>query len=145
SLGDILLDMWPHKAPGHVKNLLGLAKIGYYNGLSFHRIVKGFVIQGGCPVGNGTGGPGYTIPQEFNDEPHLPGVLSMARTQDPNSAGSQFFLCLEKVPFLDRQYTAFGQTANEASLAVVKEIGAMKTGAQDRPVVNVSIDKLHLL
>ncbi len=145
SLGEILIDTWPDKAPGHVKNLLSLAKIGYYDGLSFHRIVKGFVIQGGCPVGNGTGGPGYTIDQEFNDSPHLPGVLSMARTQDPNSAGSQFFLCLEKVPFLDRQYTAFGKTANDESLNVVREIGSVKTGAQDRPVVNVTIDKATVI
>ncbi len=145
SMGEILLDLWPDVAPGHVKNLLGLAKIGYYDGLSFHRIVKGFVIQGGCPTGNGTGGPGYTINQEFNEKPHDPGVLSMARTQDPNSAGSQFFLCLEKVPFLDRQYTAFGKTANQESLNVVKEIGTVKTGAQDRPVINVSIDKATVI
>jgi len=145
SMGEILLDMWPDKAPGHVTNMLGLAKIGYYDGLTFHRIVKGFVIQGGCPVGSGVGGPGYTINQEFNEQPHEPGVLSMARTSDPNSAGSQFFLCLEKVPFLDRQYTVFGKTANAESLKVVQDIGAIKTGAQDRPVVAVTIDKATVL
>lgn len=145
SLGEILIDMWPDKAPGHVTNMLGLAKIGYYDGLTFHRIVKGFVIQGGCPLGTGTGGPGYTIDQEFNESLHDPGVLSMARAQDPNSAGSQFFLCLEKAPFLDRQYTAFGKTANDASLGIVREIGTVKTGSQDRPVVAITIDKATVI
>jgi cyclophilin family peptidyl-prolyl cis-trans isomerase len=100
------------------------------------------MIQGGCPQGTGTGGPGYTIPAEFNRTAHEPGVLSMARTSDPNSAGSQFFLCLEKVPHLDRQYTAFGRTADQARLDVVKAIGAVRTGAQDRPVEPVVIKKV---
>ena len=145
NLGDITIDMWPEVAPGHVKNLVGLAKIGYYDGLSFHRIVKGFVIQGGCPVGNGTGGPGYTIKAEFNPRPHEPGVMSMARTPDPDSAGSQFFLCLEKVPYLDNQYTVFGKAADESSLGVIKSIGALKTGAMDRPVDTVTIKKATVL
>jgi peptidyl-prolyl cis-trans isomerase B (cyclophilin B) len=145
SMGDILIDMWPDIAPGHVTNMLSLAKIGYYDGLTFHRVIKGFMIQGGCPMGSGVGGPGYTINQEFNERPHLPGVLSMARTSDPNSAGSQFFLCLEKVPYLDRQYTAFGQTANDASLEVVRAIGSCKTGSQDRPVVAVTIDRATIV
>lgn len=141
TLGKITLDMDADKAPGHVKNLLGLAKIGYYDGLVFHRVIKGFMIQGGCPQGSGTGGPGYTIKAEFNSTPHDPGVLSMARTNDPNSAGSQFFICLEKAPHLDRQYTAFGKTADAESLAVVRAIGVVKTGAQDRPVTPVTITK----
>lgn len=141
TLGKITLDMDADKAPGHVKNLLGLAKIGYYDGLVFHRVIKGFMIQGGCPQGTGTGGPGYTIKAEFNSTPHDPGVLSMARTNDPNSAGSQFFICLEKAPHLDRQYTAFGKTADAESLAVVRAIGVVKTGAQDRPVTPVTITK----
>jgi cyclophilin family peptidyl-prolyl cis-trans isomerase len=141
SKGDITIDMWPEVAPGHVKNMIGLAKIGYYDGLSFHRIVKGFVIQGGCPTGNGTGGPGYTIKAEFNPRPHEPGVLSMARTPDPDSAGSQFFLCLEKVPYLDNQYTVFGKAADASSLAVIKDIGATKTGAMDRPESPITINK----
>lgn len=145
SMGEILVDMWPDLAPGHCTNMLGLAKIGYYDGLTFHRVVKGFVIQGGCPVGNGSGGPGYTIKAEFNEKPHEPGVLSMARTPDPDSAGSQFFLCLERVPFLDRQYTVFGKTANDESLKVVKAIGEIKTGSQDRPVVAVTIDKATVI
>src|SRR5689334_4378088 len=141
SAGKILLDMAADVAPGHVKNMLGLAKIGYYDGLVFHRIISGFMIQGGCPEGTGTGGPGYTIPAEFNATKHVPGVLSMARTNDPNSAGSQFFICLESVPHLDRQYTAFGKTADAPSLDVVKKIGAVETSSDDRPKTPVKINK----
>jgi peptidyl-prolyl cis-trans isomerase B (cyclophilin B) len=139
--GQITLDMLPDLAPGHVKNMLALARIGYYDGLTFHRIISGFMIQGGCPEGTGTGGPGYTIKAEFNPTPHVPGVLSMARTNDPNSAGSQFFICLEKVGQLDNQYTAFGRTADAESLAVVKKIGSVPTGAQDRPKDPVVINR----
>jgi peptidyl-prolyl cis-trans isomerase B (cyclophilin B) len=139
--GKITLNMFPDLAPGHVKNLLGLAKIGYYDNLTFHRVINGFMIQGGCPEGTGTGGPGYTIKAEFNATPHEPGTVSMARTSDPNSAGSQFFICLERVPHLDRQYTAFGKTADAESLAVVKKIGNLPTGSQDRPAKPVIITK----
>jgi cyclophilin family peptidyl-prolyl cis-trans isomerase len=142
SAGPIRLAFDAESAPGHVRNMVALAESGFYDGGCFHRIIKGFMIQGGCPQGTGTGGPGYTIPAEFNRTPHEPGVLSMARTSDPNSAGSQFFLCLEKVPHLDRQYTAFGRTADQASLDVVKAIGAVRTGAQDRPVEPVVIKKV---
>jgi peptidyl-prolyl cis-trans isomerase B (cyclophilin B) len=142
TLGKIKLDMLPDVAPGHCTNMLSLAKIGYYDGLIFHRIIKGFMIQGGCPEGTGTGGPGYTIKAEFNATRHDPGVLSMARTSDPNSAGSQFFICLEKVPHLDNQYTAFGKTADAASLEVVKKIGSVATGGQDRPKTPVKINKV---
>lgn len=141
SMGKILLDMWPDVAPGHCKNILGLAKIGFYDNLVFHRVVPGFVIQGGCPNGTGTGGPGYTIDAEFNARKHDPGVLSMARTSDPNSAGSQFFLCLEKVPYLDNQYTGFGKTADQSSLDVVKAIGRVRTASGDRPIEDVVIRK----
>jgi cyclophilin family peptidyl-prolyl cis-trans isomerase len=141
TLGKITLNLLPNVAPGHCLNMLGLAKIGYYDNVIFHRVIKGFMIQGGCPQGTGTGGPGYTIRAEFNATPHEPGVLSMARTNDPNSAGSQFFICLERVPHLDRQYTAFGKTADDASLAVVKAIGNVPTGAQDRPTKPVTIKK----
>ena len=139
SLGKITLNMHPDQAPGHCKNLLSLANIGYYNGLAFHRVISGFMIQGGCPEGTGSGGPGYTIKAEFNATPHEPGTLSMARTSDPNSAGSQFFLCLERVPHLDKQYTAFGKTADPASLEVVRKIGAVPTGSGDRPKTPVTI------
>jgi peptidyl-prolyl cis-trans isomerase B (cyclophilin B) len=141
SLGKITLDMLSDVAPGHAKNMLALAKIDYYDSLTFHRVISGFMIQGGCPEGTGTGGPGYTIKAEFNATKHTPGVLSMARTSDPDSAGSQFFICLEAVPHLDRQYTAFGKTADAESLAVVKKIGAVQTGGQDRPVKPVTINK----
>jgi peptidyl-prolyl cis-trans isomerase B (cyclophilin B) len=145
SMGKILLDMLSDVAPGHVANILGLAKIGYYDGLGFHRIIKGFMIQGGCPEGTGTGGPGYTIKAEFNKTKHVPGVLSMARTNDPNSAGSQFFICHGDATFLDNQYTAFGKTADDASLEVVKAIGNVPTGSQDRPQTPVKIKTAKVL
>lgn len=141
SAGTIRLDLDAKHAPGHVRNMVALAESGFYDGVGFHRIIKGFMIQGGCPEGTGTGGPGYKIAAEFNDTPHEPGVLSMARTSDPNSAGSQFFICLERVPHLDNQYTAFGRTADAESLAVVKAIGEVRTGAGDRPVQPVVIKK----
>ena len=141
SLGTIRLELFPEQAPGHSKNIISLAKAGFYNGVVFHRIIKGFMIQGGCPQGTGTGGPGYQIPAEFNNIPHEPGVLSMARTSDPNSAGSQFFICLERVPYLDGQYTVFGKAIDKDSLDVVKAIGAVRTGPQDRPVEPVTINK----
>jgi peptidyl-prolyl cis-trans isomerase B (cyclophilin B) len=141
TLGKITLQMLPQAAPGHCRNMLALAKIGYYDGLVFHRVIKGFMIQGGCPEGTGTGGPGYTIRAEFNATKHEPGVLSMARTNDPHSAGSQFFICLERTPHLDGQYTAFGKTADADSLAVVKSIGGVATGANDRPKTAVTITK----
>jgi len=111
SEGDIVVELWNDVAPGHAENFQKLVEKGFYNGLTFHRILPGFVIQGGCPKGDGTGGPGYTIKAEFNDRPHEPGVLSMARSSDPNSAGSQFFVCLtrENCRHLDNQYTAFGK------------------------------------
>lgn len=140
SLGKITLDLDPQAAPGHVKNLLGLAKIGFYDGGTFHRVIKGFMIQGGCPEGTGTGGPGYTIPAEFNSTPHDVGVVSMARTSDPNSAGSQFFICLGRHAHLDGQYTAFGKAADAESLAVVKQIGNVPVGSNDRPGTPVTIN-----
>ena len=137
--GPIRLTLDTGVAPGHVRNFVALAQSGFYDSGCFHRIIKGFMIQGGCPDGTGMGGPGYTIPAEFNATPHEPGVLSMARTNDPNSAGSQFFICLEKVPHLDNQYTAFGRTADEASLNVVKSIGNVATDARDCPREPVGI------
>jgi peptidyl-prolyl cis-trans isomerase B (cyclophilin B) len=141
SAGPIRLALDANVAPGHVRNMVALAESGFYDSGCFHRIIKGFMIQGGCPEGTGTGGPGYKIPAEFNRTPHEPGVLSMARTNDPNSAGSQFFICLERVPHLDNQYTVFGRTADAASLDVVKAIGTVRTGAGDRPVEPVTIKK----
>jgi cyclophilin family peptidyl-prolyl cis-trans isomerase len=145
SSGKILLDLHSDIAPGHVANILGLAKIGYYDGGTFHRIIKDFMIQGGCPEGTGTGGPGYTIKAEFNKTKHVPGVLSAARTNDPNSAGSQFFICTGTHSHLDGQYTAFGQAADAASLEVVKAIGKVQTGAGDRPVKPVTIKSAKVI
>lgn len=140
SLGSITLDLWADIAPGHCRNLIGLTKIGYYDGIVFHRVIAGFVAQVGCPQGTGTGGPGYTIEAEFNDRLHEAGVLSMARTSDPNSAGSQVFLCLDRVPHLDRQYTAFGKTADDQSLETLLTIGRLATDGQDRPLEEVKIE-----
>ena len=106
--GEIVIEFYPADAPKTVDNFVKLAKKGFYDGLTFHRREKGFVIQGGDPKGNGTGGPGYTIPAEFNKQKHVRGAVAMARTQDPNSAGSQFYICLAPANFLDGQYTVFG-------------------------------------
>jgi peptidyl-prolyl cis-trans isomerase B (cyclophilin B) len=140
--GPIRLTFFPEVAPGHVKNFLALARIGFYNGVTFHRVIKGFMIQGGCPEGTGTGGPGYKIPAEFNKTPHEAGTLSMARTNDPNSAGSQFFICLEPQPGLDRQYTVFGKVLDQESLDTVKQIGSVRTAPGDKPVEKVAIEKV---
>ena len=140
SLGRITLDLWPELAPGHCRNIIGLARIGYYDGIISHRVIAGFMAQVGCPLGTGTGGPGYTIDAEFNDQLHEAGVLSMARTSDPNSAGSQLFLCLDRAPHLDRQYTAFGKTADDSSLETLLTIGRLATDRQDRPTDEVRIE-----
>lgn len=107
--GDIYLELFPDSAPKHVESMLKLIKQGFYEGLTFHRVVPNFVVQGGCPLGNGTGDAGYKLPAEFNKRKHLRGTLAMARAMDPNSAGSQFYICLANVPHLDGQYTVFGQ------------------------------------
>lgn len=144
TMGRITIDLYPDLAPGHAKNIIGLTKIGYYDGIIFHRVIDGFVIQAGCPYGNGTGGPGYTIKQEFNKTPHVPGILSMARTNDPNSAGSQFFLCVGNAPFLDNQYTVFGKTADDESLQNVLKIGKVAT-RNERPTTDVKIKQGHVI
>jgi peptidyl-prolyl cis-trans isomerase B (cyclophilin B) len=132
--GDMTVELWDDVAPGHVANFLTLANSNFYNGLIFHRIIPGFVIQGGCPDGTGTGGPGWKVKAEFNKRPHGPGTLSMARSSDPDSAGSQFFVCLtrEKCQHLDNQYTGFGQVVE--GLEVVKKLVALPTGRGDRPL-----------
>lgn len=141
SSGPITVDLLTDVAPEHCRNFIGLSKAGYYDGLIFHRVIAGFMIQGGCSEGTGTGGPGYSIKAEFNATSHVAGVLSMARTSDPNSAGAQFFICLDKHTHLDRQYSAFGKTADAASLEVVKKIGAVSTDRNDRPKQPVTIHK----
>jgi peptidyl-prolyl cis-trans isomerase B (cyclophilin B) len=124
--GEIELEFLNDKAPGHVKNFLDLSRKGFYDGSTFHRVIPGFMIQGGDPntkdlkaprSQHGTGGPGYNIKAEFNDTPHKRGVLSMARSNDPNSAGCQFFICVKDSGFLDRQYTAFGRVVRGMEVA----------------------------
>jgi peptidyl-prolyl cis-trans isomerase B (cyclophilin B) len=110
--GEIRLEFYPEDAPKTVENFVTLAKKGFYNGLNFHRVVPDFVVQGGCPKGNGTGGPGYQIKAEFNKQKHLRGTLAMARSQDPDSAGSQFYICYGTTPHLDGQYTVFGRVVS---------------------------------
>ena len=114
--GEIRLEFFPEDAPKTVENFVTLAKKGFYNGLNFHRVVPDFVVQGGCPKGNGTGGPGYTIKAEFNKQKHLRGTLAMARSQHPDSAGSQFYICYGTTPHLDGQYTVFGKVVSGMEL-----------------------------
>ena len=110
--GEIRLEFYPEDAPKTVENFVTLAKKGFYNGLNFHRVVPDFVVQGGCPKGNGTGGPGYQIKAEFNKQKHVRGTLAMARSQDPDSAGSQFYICYGTTSHLDGQYTVFGRVVS---------------------------------
>ena len=107
--GKIVFKFYPEDAPNTVDNFKKLTNKGYYDGLTFHRVEPNFVIQGGDPKGNGTGGPGYQIKAEFNKQPHIEGTVAMARSQNPDSAGSQFYICLAPTPFLNGQYTVFGQ------------------------------------
>ena len=142
--GVIKAELYPDIAPATVKNFIDLAGKGFYNGLIFHRVIPGFMIQGGDPEGIGTGGPGYTIKGEFtangfrNDLKHTRGVLSMARAMDPNSAGSQFFIMHEDSPHLDGQYAAFGKVIE--GIEVVDEIASVRTDYNDRPLVPQQID-----
>ena len=122
------LDFFPGDAPKTVDNFVTLAKKGFYNGLTFHRVVPDFVVQGGCPKGDGTGGPGHTVPAEFNARKHVRGTLAMARSQDPDSAGSQFYICYGPTPHLDRNYTVFGQvTSGMEHVDRIKQGDRMKT------------------
>lgn len=139
----ITLELYPEIAPNTVNNFISLVKKGYYDGLIFHRVIKGFMIQGGCPDGTGMGGPGYGIKGEFlingfqNNLKHTAGVISMARAQNPNSAGSQFFIMHKNSPHLDGQYAAFGKVIEGQD--VVDEIAETKTGYGDKPVVDQRI------
>ena len=143
--GDVVVELWNDVAPGHVENFTKLASDGFYDTLSFHRIISGFVIQGGCPEGTGTGGPGWTVKNEFNDREHVEGTLSMARSADPDSAGSQFFICLgrEHCQHLDGQYTGFGQVIE--GMDVVRKIGAITTDSQDRPSEPAGMETVEVL
>jgi len=114
--GDVVIDMLPGVAPKHCQQIKGLADSGFYDGLTFHRVIEGFMAQGGCPQGTGTGNAGITIPAEFSRVPHERGTCSMARSQAPDSASSQFFICFKKSAFLDGQYTVWGQVASGMDL-----------------------------
>lgn len=145
SLGDIRVELWNDVAPNHVENFLKLAGSGFYDGIAFHRIIKDFVIQGGCPRGDGTGGPGWNVNAEFNDRPHDKGVLSMARSSDPDSAGSQFFICLTRTHcrHLDNQYTAFGKVIEGED--VVDAIAALECDRHDRPTTPATMTTVTAL
>lgn len=144
---EIKAELYPEKAPNTVNNFISLANKGFYDGLIFHRVISGFMIQGGDPKGLGTGGPGYTIKGEFalngyknNDLKHLRGVLSMARAMNPDSAGSQFFIMHKNASHLDGQYAAFGKVIE--GMEVVDEIASVKTDWQDRPQTPQIMEKV---
>lgn len=143
SKGNFKVELNADKAPQTVKNFTDLSKKGFYDGLIFHRVIDGFMIQGGDPKGNGTGGPGYKIPDEFNKalRHNVAGILSMANA-GPNTGGSQFFITLAATPWLDDKHAVFGKVVE--GLDVVQAIGKVKTGAQDRPVEDVVIKKITI-
>ena len=141
--GDVVeFEFLKDKAPMTCENFINLAKKGFYDGLIFHRVIEGFMIQGGCPLGNGTGGPGYKIKAEFNDTKHVPGIVSMARSSDPDSAGRQFFICVAATPHLDNKYTAFGRVTK--GYDVVEKISKVKVNLQDRPLEPVVMKKVYV-
>lgn len=144
--GVIRAELYPEVAPNTVNNFISLVKKGYYDGLIFHRVIQGFMIQGGCPQGTGTGGPGYSIKGEFsqngfaNDLKHTPGVLSMARSMMPDSAGSQFFIMHKNSPHLDGSYAAFGKVVE--GMDVVNAIAETRTDYNDRPMKEQKIKSI---
>jgi peptidyl-prolyl cis-trans isomerase B (cyclophilin B) len=142
--GNIELKFFPDVAPNHVNSFIELAKKGFYDGTTFHRVIPGFMIQGGDPnsknadkATHGTGGPGYTVKAEFSDKPHKRGILSMARAADPNSAGSQFFICVADAPFLNKQYTVFGEVVS--GMDVVDKIVSQPRDPRDNPSERVEM------
>ena len=153
--GEMKIKFWPDVAPKTVANFKKLASSGYYNGTAFHRIIKGFMIQGGCPNTKagatgmpGTGGPGHNVKAEFNDRKHVHGVISMARSSHPDSAGSQFFICLGDAKFLDRQYTAFGELVSGGD--VLDMIGNTPVvsgggGEKSKPVERVGVTSVTIV
>jgi peptidyl-prolyl cis-trans isomerase B (cyclophilin B) len=156
SEGEMVVEFWADVAPKTVENFKALAKKGFYDGTCFHRIVKGFMIQGGDPLTKdaskedrwGTGDPGYKIKAEFNERKHVRGVLSMARSQHPDSAGSQFFICLDPAPFLDRQYTAFGKVIKGEDVLV--KIGdtpvvMSSSGEKSKPTKRVGVESIKIV
>ena len=144
----IVLELHPEIAPNTVNNFIALANSGFYDGLTFHRVIRGFMIQGGCPNGTGTGGPGYEIKGEFaqngvkNNLKHTRGVISMARAMDPDSAGSQFFIMHADAPHLDGAYAAFGKVT--AGIDVVDEIASVQTDFRDKPLHKQIMQKVRV-
>jgi len=143
-LGDITLKFFPGVAPNHVNNFIELAEKGFYNGTAFHRVIPGFMIQGGDPhstdqdrTRHGTGGPGYSLKAEFNNKPHKRGTLSMARSAHPDSAGSQFFICVADAPHLNGQYTAFGEVVS--GMDTVDKIVSQPRDRNDNPVERIEV------
>lgn len=144
SWGDIVLKFYPDVAPNHAKNFCKLAAENFYDGTTFHRVIPGFMIQGGDPnsknadrSNHGMGGPGYHIKAEFNNKPHKRGVLSMARAQDPDSAGSQFFICVAAASFLDGQYTAFGEVVS--GMEIADRVVNAKRDGRDNPLERIEM------
>ena len=142
--GEIVLRFFPDVAPGHVKNFVKLSKEGFYNGTTFHRVIPGFMIQGGDPnsknsdrATHGMGGPGHKVKAEFNSKPHKRGIVSMARSNDPDSAGSQFFICVADANFLDWQYTVFGEVVS--GMDVADKVVSMKRDGRDNPLERVEM------
>ncbi|HOP31743.1 MAG TPA: peptidylprolyl isomerase [Spirochaetota bacterium] len=143
-LGDITIKFFPELAPNHVKNFIDLAEKGFYDGTIFHRVIPGFMIQGGDPNSrdqdrnkHGMGGPGYTVKAEFNDKPHKKGILSMARSAHPDSAGSQFFICVSDAPHLDGQYTVFGEVTS--GIDTVDKIVSQQRDSRDNPLERIEM------
>jgi peptidyl-prolyl cis-trans isomerase B (cyclophilin B) len=151
SEGEMVAEFWPDVAPKTVANFKKLAKSGFYDGTAFHRVIKGFMIQGGDPLTKdeskqsrwGTGDPGYKIDAEFNKKSHTKGVLSMARSQDPNSAGSQFFICHGNPTFLDGQYTTFGKLIRGEE--VLDKVATTKTLPGDRPEKRMNVESIRIV
>jgi peptidyl-prolyl cis-trans isomerase B (cyclophilin B) len=152
SYGEMTVAFWPDVAPKTVENFKKLARAGFYDGTAFHRIIKGFMIQGGCPntkAGQkgmpGTGGPGYMVKAEFNAKSHVKGVLSMARSSSPDSAGSQFFIVHGDAKFLDRQYTAFGELVSGED--VLEKIANVPTSGQEKstPIDRVALESVTIV
>ena len=154
--GELVLGLWPEVAPKTVENFKTLAQKGFYDATAFHRIVKGFMIQGGDPLTKdankegqwGTGGPGHTVKAEFNDRSHQRGVISMARSQDPNSAGSQFFICLGDASFLDLKYTAFGKlVSGDDVLGKIGEtpVGMSNGGEKSKPLSRIGVESIRIV
>jgi peptidyl-prolyl cis-trans isomerase B (cyclophilin B) len=142
--GNMEIKFFPEIAPNHVSNFIELAKKGFYDGTCFHRVIPGFMIQGGDPNSkdpdkskHGMGGPGYTVKAEFSDKPHKRGILSMARSQNPDSAGSQFFICVADASFLDKKYTAFGEVTS--GMEVADKIVSQRRDKGDNPIERIEM------